>query len=54
WMWHDYSPTWVEVTITAGAFLGFITLFMIFIKVFPIIAIFEVKEDIGVPMKNRH
>ncbi|MBI5345052.1 MAG: polysulfide reductase NrfD [Deltaproteobacteria bacterium] len=54
WMWHDYSPTWVEVSITAGAFLGFITLFMIFIKVFPIIAIFEVKEDIGVPMKGRH
>lgn len=54
WMWRDYSPSWVEASITAGAFLGFATLFMIFIKVFPIIAIFEVKEDIGVPMKKRH
>lgn len=54
WMWQDYSPSWVEASITAGTFLLFIFLFMLFIKVFPIIAIFEVKEDIGLPMKKSH
>lgn len=54
WMWQDYSPTWVEVSITAGAFFFFISMFMVFIKVFPIIAIFEVKEDIGIPTRTPH
>lgn len=50
WMWHDYSPTWVEASITAGAFMFFISMFMISIKIFPVISLYEVKEDIGVPM----
>ena len=33
WMWQDYSPTWVEISITVGAFLFFISMFMAFIKV---------------------
>lgn len=52
WMWRDYSPSWVEISITAGAFFFFLSLFIIFIKVFPIISIFEVKGDIGVPMEK--
>ncbi|TAN60776.1 hypothetical protein EPN18_07935 [bacterium] len=55
WMWHDYAPTWVEVSISLGTLIGFIAMFMIFIKIFPIIAIFEVKEDVGIPnKKDRH
>ena len=52
WMWHDYWPSWVEVSITLGAVLFFISMFMVFIKVLPIISLFEVKEDLGVPMKK--
>ncbi|MDP2682732.1 MAG: NrfD/PsrC family molybdoenzyme membrane anchor subunit [Deltaproteobacteria bacterium] len=55
WMWHGYSPSWVEISITAGAFMFFIFMFMVSIKIFPVISLFEVKEDLGVPMeKERH
>lgn len=50
WMWHDYMPTWVEGSITIGTFCGFVTMFLIMLKIAPIIALFEVKEDAGVPM----
>lgn len=52
WMWHDYTPSWVEVSISLGTLMGFVALFMIFIKVFPIISLFEAKEDAGVPVKG--
>jgi Ni/Fe-hydrogenase subunit HybB-like protein len=52
YIWRDYIPSWVEISITAGAFLLFVTLFMIFIKVFPIIAICDTKKYIGIPMKK--
>ncbi|MBI5562459.1 MAG: polysulfide reductase NrfD [Deltaproteobacteria bacterium] len=52
WMWHDYAPTWVEASIAVGTLCGFIAMFMMFIKVFPIISLFEVKEDVGIPMRN--
>lgn len=52
WIWHDYLPSWVEVSITIGSFFVFISLFMIFVKIFPIISLFEVKEDIHIPMKK--
>lgn len=52
YMWHDYSPSWVEVSITVGALMVFISLFMIIIKIFPVISVFEIKEDVGVPMKK--
>lgn len=52
--WHDYSPSWVEISITAGSFFLFISFFMIFMKVFPVISVSEVKEDIGLPMEKEH
>ncbi len=52
WMWKDYIPNWVEISITIGAFFFLISGFMIFIKIFPIISLFEVKEDIGIPMNG--
>jgi len=43
-VWGLYTPTWVELAILAGSFGFFATLFLLFIKIFPVIAISEVKE----------
>jgi Ni/Fe-hydrogenase subunit HybB-like protein len=43
-VWGLYTPTWAELFILAGSFGFFSTLFLIFIKIFPVIAISEVKE----------
>ncbi|MBI4470602.1 MAG: polysulfide reductase NrfD [Acidobacteria bacterium] len=42
--WGSYTPTWVEIAIVAGSFAGFILLYLIFSKVFPIISIWEMRE----------
>jgi molybdopterin-containing oxidoreductase family membrane subunit len=39
-----YRPSWVEISITAGSVCGFILLYAIFVKLFPIISIWEVEE----------
>ena len=39
----DYVPTWVEWSITAGAFSGFCLLYILFSKLFPIVSIWEVE-----------
>ncbi|KKM11306.1 hypothetical protein SY88_09525 [Clostridiales bacterium PH28_bin88] len=39
-----YWPTWVEWSITAGALAGFILLYVLFSKLFPIISIWETEE----------
>lgn len=41
-----YNPTWVEWTITAGAFAVFLLLFTLFAKVFPIVSIWETIEGV--------
>jgi len=41
-----YHPTWVEWTITAGAFAVFLLLFTLFAKVFPIVSIWETIEGV--------
>ncbi len=38
-----YVPTWVEWSITAGAFSGFCLLYLLFSTIFPIISIWEVQ-----------
>ncbi len=40
-----YQPTWVEWSITAGAFAGFVLIFALFSKLFPIISVWEVAEE---------
>ena len=40
----SYVPTWVEWSITAGAFSGFCLLYLLFSKVFPIVSIWEIEE----------
>jgi len=39
-----YFPSWVELSIMAGTFAGFILLYMLATKFFPIISIWEMKE----------
>ncbi len=42
--WGVYTVSWPELAIVAGSFAWFVMLFLIFLKLFPIIAIAEVKE----------
>jgi len=39
-----YTPTWVEIAITAAAFAVFALLYVVFSQLFPIISIWEVRE----------
>ena len=39
-----YIPSWVELSIMAGTFSGFILLYMVATKFFPIISIWEIEE----------
>ncbi|KKL60944.1 hypothetical protein LCGC14_2200230, partial [marine sediment metagenome] len=41
----SYAPTWVEWSIMAAGFALFALLITLFIKIFPIIAVWEVAED---------
>jgi molybdopterin-containing oxidoreductase family membrane subunit len=41
----SYSPTWVEITITAGTVGYFVLLYLLFTKLFPVISMWELKED---------
>ena len=40
-----YRPTWVEGAITAGSFALFFLLFLLFVKLFPPVAMNEIKEQ---------
>jgi molybdopterin-containing oxidoreductase family membrane subunit len=39
--WGVYAPSWVEVSIAAGTFAGMVLLYLLFAKLFPVIAIWE-------------
>jgi molybdopterin-containing oxidoreductase family membrane subunit len=39
-----YLPSWIELSIMAGAFSGFVLLYMIATKIVPIVSIWEIKE----------
>jgi molybdopterin-containing oxidoreductase family membrane subunit len=47
--WKMFSPTWVDVLQFVGSFGLFMTLFLIFIRILPMIAISEVKADLPRP-----
>ncbi|MFQ5789126.1 MAG: NrfD/PsrC family molybdoenzyme membrane anchor subunit [Acidobacteriota bacterium] len=49
--WGTYQTSWVELGITVGAFSWFSFLFLIFVKMFPVISIAEVKEALPRPGK---
>ena len=42
----SYAPTWVEWSIMAAAFAAFALLIAVFAKIFPVISIWEVQEDL--------
>lgn len=42
--WGFYRPTWVELSILAGSFAGFMLLYAVFIKLFPVIPVWEMVE----------
>ncbi len=43
--WGSYVPSWIELSITAGTFAGMTLLYLIFVKLFPIIAIWEYERE---------
>lgn len=47
--WTTYIPTGVEWAITIGAIAGFVLLYTLFSKVFPIVSIWETREEKPVP-----
>ncbi len=52
WQRGLYVPTWVEGSLLAGAFAAFILLYMLFTKLFPIVAIWEVREGRAVALRE--
>ena len=52
--WGEYWPTLVEVGITIGSFGFFFTLFSLFVKALPPMAIMELKEAAEPPMRKGH
>jgi molybdopterin-containing oxidoreductase family membrane subunit len=45
--WAMYTPTWTEIGLLLGSFGLFFTSFLIFLRVFPVISINEVKGVLG-------
>ena len=43
-IWHTYSPSWVEISVNIAAVAGFALLYTIFAKYFPIMAVTDVRE----------
>jgi molybdopterin-containing oxidoreductase family membrane subunit len=43
-IWHTYSPSWVEISVNIAAVAGFALLYMLFTKFFPIVAVTDVRE----------
>jgi molybdopterin-containing oxidoreductase family membrane subunit len=42
--WHSYTPTWVEIVTLMGSFGLFFTLFLLFCRYLPVVAMAEVKS----------
>ena len=47
--WGTYVPSPVEISIMLGSFALFTTLFLVFVKIFPSISMYEVKETMATP-----
>jgi Ni/Fe-hydrogenase subunit HybB-like protein len=43
-VWGTYSPSWVELSVTAAAFAGFSLMYVLFAKFFPMVAVTDVRE----------
>lgn len=47
WGVGTYRPSWVEVSITAGWLAGFLALVLLFARLFPVLTVWEVREELG-------
>jgi molybdopterin-containing oxidoreductase family membrane subunit len=47
--WGSYTPTWIEWAVTAACFASLILLYVLFTKVFPVVAMWEVDEQAHEP-----
>ena len=47
--WGHYIPSMVEISIMVGSLAMFVTLFLLFVKIFPSVSIYEVKETFPEP-----
>jgi Ni/Fe-hydrogenase subunit HybB-like protein len=53
WQWRNYQPSLVEMLIVLGSFAWFWMWFMLFLRVFPAVAVAELKEVLPAPMSRR-
>jgi molybdopterin-containing oxidoreductase family membrane subunit len=51
--WRVYVPSLVEISILVGSIAMFVTLFLLFVKIFPSVSIYEVKETMETPRKQK-
>ncbi len=51
--WGEYNFSWIDIGITAGSFGWFFCFFLVFIKVFPSMALTEIKELLEPPRRDR-
>ena len=54
WQWSSYAPTWVDYGILLGSFGWFFMWFLLFVKLFPVVALSDVKEIVAPRMKHSH
>ena len=45
-IWHNYFPTWVEISYITGSIAMFALLYLLFSKVLPVMAISDIKEHL--------
>lgn len=50
--WRVYVPSLVELSIIVGSVAMFVTLFLLFVKIFPSVSIYEVKETMKIPKRE--
>ncbi len=50
--WGLYVPNLVEISILVGSLAMFVTLFLVFVKIFPSVSMYEVKETMRTPAKE--
>ena len=50
--WGSYFPSVVEISIIAGTFAFFALNFLLFIKLFPVVSLYEIKETLALQKKE--
>ncbi|CAN5888084.1 polysulfide reductase NrfD [soil metagenome] len=53
WQWRNYQPSLVEMAIVAGSFAWFFMWFLLFLRVFPAVAVAELKEVLPAPRRRQ-